>query len=152
LKNEEYARYLSWEILYDDLKYPKEITEYLTPINTWKVWDLVIVYNKVITNEDRDQVALESYIPSGSEIVNTTLATENNQVKYITTDANLDRREFRDNMYFGWIRELPAWIYNYYYVIRLTHNWNFKVKPTRVSEFYNPEVFGRSKWEEFIVK
>lgn len=152
LKNEEFAKYLSGEIIFENLKYPREVVEYLTPINSWKIWDLVLVYNKVITSEDRNQVALESFIPSWSEIVNTALATENKQVTDIATNIQLDRKEFRDNMYFGWVRQLPAWIYNYSYVIRLTHAWDFKVKPSQILEFYTPEIFGRSSGEEFRVE
>lgn len=152
LKNDEYEKYLSGEIIFENLKYSREVVEYLTPINSWKVWDLVLVYNKVVTNEDRDQVALESFIPSGSEIVNTALATENKQVTDVATNILLDRKEFRDNMYFGWVRYLPTWIYNYSYTIRLTHAWDFKVKPSQVQEFYTPEVFGRSEGGEFIIK
>lgn len=144
LKSEEYAKYLSGEIIYDNLKYPREVVEYLTPISSGKVGDLVLVYNKVVTNETRDQVALESYIPAGAEIVNTALATENKQVTDIATDMPLDRKEFRDDMYFGWVRELPAGIYNYSYTMRLTHAGTFQVKPSKASEFYTPEVFGRS--------
>lgn len=152
LKMQEYAKYLSGELIYDDLKYPREVEEYLTSITSGKIWDLVLVYNKVVTNETRDQVALESYIPSWSEIINTSLATESKQVNDVATNISLDRKEFRDNMYFWFIEKLNPWIYNYSYTIRLTHNWTFKVIPSKVSEFYTPEVFGRSSWSEFIVK
>lgn len=152
LKSQEYAKYLSGEIIYDELKYPREVLEYLTPIITGKVGDLVLVYNKVVTNETRDQVALESYIPAGSEIVNTSLATETKTVTDIATNIYLDRKELRDEMYFAWVRELPAWIYNFSYTIRLTHSGNYKIKPSQASEFYTPEVFGRSNGGEFSIQ
>ncbi|MBW7954842.1 hypothetical protein H3C61_03440 [Candidatus Gracilibacteria bacterium] len=152
LKNEELKKYLSGEINYDNLKYPKDVIEYLSPITSGKVGDLVLVYNKVITNEDRDQVAFESFIPSGSEIVNTNLDTENKEVTDIATNIYLDKKEFRDDMYFAWTKELLAGIYNFSYTIRLTHAGDFEVKPTQVGEFYNKEVFGRSGGSEFRVE
>ncbi|MDD5769828.1 MAG: MG2 domain-containing protein [Candidatus Gracilibacteria bacterium] len=152
LKAQEYAKYLSGEIIYENLKYPREVIEYLTPITFGKVGELVLVHNKLITSEDRDQVALESYIPAGSEIVNTNLATEDKTITDVATNIYLDRKEFRDNEYFAWIRQLRAGIYNFSYTIRLTHNGIFEVKPTQVSEFYTPEVFGRTSGEEFRVE
>lgn len=152
LKAQEYEKYLTWEILYENLKYPHEVVEYLTPIKKWNIWDLVLVYNKLVTSEARDQVAIESYIPSWSEIVNTNLATETKTVTDLATNIYLDRKELRDDMYFAWTRELQPGIYNFSYTIRLTHSGNYKVKPTQVSEFYTPEVFGRSNGEEFVIE
>jgi len=60
----------------------------------------------VVTSEARDQVAFESFIPSGSEIINTNLATENQTIMDIATNISLDRKELRDERYFGWKNEL----------------------------------------------
>ncbi len=152
LKDEEYKKYLNWEITLHELKYPREVVDYLVPIQKAKVWELVLVYNTVVTNETRDQVAFESFIPAGSEIVNTNLATETQTVTDIATNFSLDRKEFRDERYFAWKSELQPWIYNFSYTIRLTHAWIYQVKPTHVSEFYKPEVFGRSSWNDFRVE
>ena len=152
LKAQEYEKYLSWEIIYDNLKYPHEVVEYLTPITSGKIWDLVLVYNKLVTSETRDQVALESYIPAGSEIVNTALATETKTVTDVATNMYIDRKELRDEMYFGWVRSLEPWIYNFSYTIRLTHSGDYKIKPTQASEFYTPEVFWRSSGGIFTVE
>lgn len=152
LKQEEYKKYLNWEINYEDLKYKKEVSEYIKPITNWEVWQLVLVLNKIITNEPRDKVSIESYIPAWSEIVNTNLETENKQVKNIGSNVLLDREEFRDDRYFWFLNYLNTWIYDVSYTIRLTHGWSFWVAPTRVSEFYTPEVFGRSSGFEFFVR
>lgn len=152
LKDEEYNKYLNGEITLHQLKYPREVVEYLVPIQKAKVWDLVLVYHKVVTNETRDQVAFESFIPAGSEIINTNLATENQTITDIATNISLDRKELRDERYFAWKNELLPWIYNFSYTIRLTHAWVYQIKPSQVSEFYKPEVFGRSSWEEFRVE
>ena len=58
-KNEEWQKYISGEVEYNDLKYPKEITSYLDPIESFKVGQLVIVHNRMIMAEPRDQVAFE---------------------------------------------------------------------------------------------
>lgn len=152
LKNEEYEKYLNGEMRFEDIKYPREVVQYLIPITKGKVWELVLVYHKLVVSESRDQVAFESFIPSGSEIVNTNLATEDQTVQDVATDIMLDRKEFRDDRYFAWKESLEPWIYQFAYTIRLTHTGVYQVKPSQVSEFYKPEVFGRSKGEEFRVE
>jgi hypothetical protein len=64
----------------------------------------------------------------------------------------IDRKELRDEMYFGWVRSLEPWIYNFSYTIRLTHSGDYKIKPTQASEFYTPEVFWRSSGGIFTVE
>jgi uncharacterized protein YfaS (alpha-2-macroglobulin family) len=143
---------LAWELRFEDLVYKKDVVDYLKPILYGDVWQLVMVYDKIVTNEPRNQVAIESYIPAWSEIVNTSLATESKNVKNIWSNVDLDREELRDDRYFGWREYLDTWIYNVSYTIRLTNSWNFWVSPTRVSEFYNEEVFWRSEGFEFVVR
>jgi hypothetical protein len=59
-----------------------------------------------VTNEARDQVAFESFIPAGSEIINTNIATENQTINDVATNISLDRKELRDERYFAWKNEL----------------------------------------------
>ena len=183
LKQKEMQEFYNYKISFDQLKYPKNIISYLTPIKTPKVWDLLVVYNKIITPEARDQVSFEWFVPAGSELVNPNLDTStkidtqnysqnydyeysdysygywywyNNsndyQVSYSDDISMLwawifDKTEFRADRFFGFANVLDPWIYELVYLIRVTHNWTFNIKPTIISEFYNPEVFGRSKWE-----
>ena len=64
LKKEEWKKYTNNEISYNNLKYPKSVYEYLTPVASGAVGQLLVVRNKLITSEARDKVAFESFIPS----------------------------------------------------------------------------------------
>jgi uncharacterized protein YfaS (alpha-2-macroglobulin family) len=39
---------------------------------------------------------------------------------------------------------MDAGIYSFDYILRLTHDGTFSVKPSRIFEFYNEKVFGRT--------
>ncbi len=152
LKQEEYNSYLSWSIKYNDLKYPKDVVYYLKEITDFKVWDLVLVYNKIITSEDRQKVFFESYIPSWSQILNTSLATESKTISFPKWNIFFEREELRDDRYFWYIENLYTWVYENFYLLKITHSWDFQVPPTKIWEFYNTEVFGRSNWKNILVK
>jgi len=59
LQSEEWKKYLDGSLTYKELTYPKDILNYLTPLDHLTVGKLVYVGNTVITGEDRDQVAFE---------------------------------------------------------------------------------------------
>lgn len=154
LKQQEWDEYNQWKINYDKLKYPKDIVEYINPIKEWKIWQLVVVYNKIITAETRDKVALEWFIPSWSQLVNINLKTESQQAKELINDQTniFSKTEYRLDRFFWYADVIYPWIYEYNYVIRLTHAWTFNIKPTKIFEFYNDEVFWRTNWETFIIE
>jgi len=150
-KKEEWKKYISWEIWYDDLEYPKEIYEYLTSVKRWNIWELLIVNNRIMIGETRDKVILESYMPSWAELINPNLDTSSSSSKEFK-NSFLDRVEFRQDRYFWYTEILYPWIYNADYLIRLTHAWEYYVKPAKVSEFYDVAVFGTSNTEKFRVE
>lgn len=154
-KETERYQYLEWKITFDKLQYPKEVIDYLSPISSGTVWQLVIAYNKIITNEPRDQVVLEWYIPSGSELVNINLTTESSQAKNFIKTQNMlyfPKTEFRTDRMFAYRNTLDTGIYSYSYILRLTHKGSYNIKPTMMYEFYNNEVFGRTAGELFEIK
>ncbi|EKE28080.1 MAG: hypothetical protein ACD_3C00105G0018 [uncultured bacterium (gcode 4)] len=144
LKKAEYAKYMNWEIDHKNLKYPKNVVEYLNPVAKIKVWQLLVSYNKIATSETRDQVAFEWFIPAWSELINTNLDTENKSLKF---ENFFTRSEFRDDRFFWFANNMQPWIYEFNYILRATHKWAFNLQPSRVSEFYNTEVFGRNGWK-----
>ena len=75
LKSQEQEEYRKWKISYSDLKYPKNITAYLTPVQQAKVGQLLIVDNQIVASETRDQVVFEWFLPAWVDAVNTSLAT-----------------------------------------------------------------------------
>ena len=100
MKNTEWQAYLTGGIDYEDLKYPREVTDYLMPVLGGKVGQLLLVHTVAITGEPRDKVAFEGFIPSGSELVNTNLSTEDQTIR---TNTIFDREESRDDRYFGYV-------------------------------------------------
>lgn len=151
-KEQEWKAYTENKVAYSDLKYTKPIEEYLTPIKEWKVWELVLVFNKIITPEPRDKVAFELYIPWWSELVNVNLKTESQSSKSIANEQTLfDNTEYRNDRLFGFTNSLDTWEYKYFYLIRLTHAWEFTIKPSIVSEMYNQEIFWRTQERRFSI-
>lgn len=174
LKKIEWDKYLKDEISYDELVYKNDIYEYLTPKKQWKVWDLLIVRNKLITTETRDQVSFEWFIPAWAELINPELATStkkawefsdtksnweysseiwyNNSYRYsYNKNLNFSKIEYRTDRYFAYADFVYPWIHEFTYLIRLTHEWEYSVRPSKASEFYNVEVFWRSAWEKFNI-
>ncbi len=140
-KDIEFEEYINGKKPFDTLRYPKEIREYLTPIESTQVGQLVTYEYRLILSETRDKVAFESYFPSGAEAVNTNLATESGRVKKHTF---FEREEYRDDRYFASIERLTPGEYVGTYTVRMTHPGEYLVPPTRAFEFYTPEVFGQT--------
>lgn len=151
LKKEEWKKYLKWTISYEELKYKKVTYEYLNKLNFFKVWQLVVVRNRIITPETRDKVAFEWFIPAWAEVVNPNLATSSKKAFSIGNDI-FEKNEYRLDRFFGYTNTLYSWIYDVAYLVRFTHAWEYYVKPSYISEFYNTEVFGRSAGEMILVK
>lgn len=173
-KATEWAKYLKGDILSTELKYPKDITTYLTPLTSPKVGTLVIVYNRMIAAEPRDQVAFEGFIPAGAELVNPNLKTESQDVVNASTENTnppsdgmyadsaptsrktmnplFDHEEWQDDRYFGTVARLDAGIYTFTYIFRPTHVGTYELRPSRISEFYHPEVFGRTSGKSITIE
>lgn len=149
MKKVETEKYEQGKVRYSELKYPKEVREYLTPIKQAKVGQLVRVEYRVIVSETRDKVAFESFIPAGSELINTRLATE---TKSVTSDTFYDREDLMDDRYFGYSEKLEPGEYSGSYAVRFTHAGNFMIPATRISEFDTPEVFGQTRGKRMEVK
>ncbi len=179
LQKTEQKKYKDKQISYEDLKYPKDIINYLNSVEKGKIGELLIVYNKIINSETRDKILFEWFIPSGAVLINPNLETNEKKSislwkdnlpkksplsqpfppreKGVATEIKIgelifDKKEFRLDRFFWYKEFLRPWIHNFTYLIRLTHSWNYNIKPTKVSEFYNVENFGRTAWEIFVVE
>ncbi len=150
-KDQEYAKYQDWDISYDDLEYPRSVFEYIDPVDNANVGDLLITKYKIINNETRDEVVFDSFIPSGAQLLNPNLETQ--KWAYAGFETNLfDIQEYRSERFFGYKNTLYPWVHTGFYVIRVTHEWEFNIRPSIAFEFENEEVFGRSagKFIEFM--
>ncbi len=143
-KNEEWKKYSLGELVYSELKYPKETFTYLTPLTALKVGELVLVHNRMILAEPRDQVAFEGFVPAGSELVNPNLKTESQEVGGKSSNALFEHEEWRDDRYFATVSSLDAGVYGFDYIFRPTHAGTYELRPSRVFEFYHGEIFGRT--------
>lgn len=148
-KEQEWEKYIAGDLLYGQMKYPKEIVDYLTPVPGGKVGQLLWVDYRLILAEHRDKVAFESFIPSGAEPVNTHLATE---TKTVNSDTFFDREEFLDDRYFGFAETLSPGEYRGGFAVRLTQAGKFEIPSTKAFEFYTPEVFGQTTGRGFQVR
>ena len=151
-KQREFEKYLSWELAFDELEYTKDVVEYLDVIEKPQVWDLILVYNRLITPAPRDNVEIHAYIPSWTELVNTRLDTEEQGLVGIWSNFWLDREELRHDRYDWFVSQLNTWVYNFSYIIRATHKGQFELRPTIVRELHTPEVFWRNSWELFEIQ
>ena len=89
----------------------------------------------------RDRVAFEGFIPAGTELVDTNMKTENMKHQQ---EIFFDHTEWRDDRYFGYSTRLEAGEYRFSYLLRPTHAGVFSLRPSRIFEFYRPEIFGRT--------
>jgi uncharacterized protein YfaS (alpha-2-macroglobulin family) len=148
-KAEEQKNYEMGKIRLSEMKYQKEIREYMKPISQAKIGQLVQVEYRVILGETRDKVIFESFIPAGSELVNTRLATE---TKTVTSDTFFDREELMDDRHFGYRHTLESGEHSGSYALRFTHTGSFMIPSTRIFELNTPEVFGQTAGKLIEVK
>jgi uncharacterized protein YfaS (alpha-2-macroglobulin family) len=108
----------------------------------------------IITPYDRYYVVVEDPLPAGGEAIDTGLAT----TSMLAMDPELRREDSRYWWWWNWYSRsemrdekvvlfadyLAAGTYEYSYTFRATLPGDYHVIPTIASEFYFPEVFGRS--------
>ena len=177
-KSAERLEYLQNKISYTALKYPKDITEYLKEEKALKVGEVLVANITFVTSEPREQVAIDTYIPAGTELVNPNLSTESTYTNQIQSQANqqpygygyeypnsetqqpvpitiqtftCDKEEFRTEKHFCYVEHLNPGSYTLMSLVRVTHAWTFAVRPAMIFEFYHPENFGRTFGQQFTV-
>jgi len=133
-------------------------------INQAAVGDVVQVRLTLVAPHDLYYVVVEDPLPAGAEGVDTTLATTSE----LALEPGLTRGSARNPWSSWWWRwytrsemrdekvvlfadYLPAGTYTYQYSFRATQPGEYQVIPTTASEFYFPEVFGRSEGRLFTV-
>jgi uncharacterized protein YfaS (alpha-2-macroglobulin family) len=119
-----------------------------------KLGDVIRVDLTVIAPNDLYYVVVEDPLPAGAEAIDTGLAT----TSLLAMDPTLTRQDSRYWWWWRWysrseLRDekvvlfadyLPKGTYEYSYTIRATLPGDYHVIPTLATEFYFPEVFGRS--------
>ena len=131
-----------------------------------RVWNTYKVKLVITSPDDRYFVALESPVPAWMEILDSKLKTSqqnlideqidncNNNWTYGCWRNNnwrFNHKEFRDDKLFMFADYLPAWVYEYEYLVRATTPWKFRYRPSRVWEMYFPENFGQTDANWFTI-
>ncbi|UCC87900.1 MAG: hypothetical protein JSV81_00990, partial [Anaerolineales bacterium] len=133
-----------------------------------KLGDVIRVDLTIIAPADLYYVVVEDPIPAGTEAIDTGLAT----TSMLAMDPSLRRRrpeeeswwsyyywwwnwysrsELRDEKVVLFADYLPKGTYEYSYTMRATLPGDYQVIPTVASQFYFPEVFGRSEGRKLTI-
>ena len=135
-------------------------TEFITPVKEAEAGEVLQGRIKIFVPKERNNVAIEDYIPAGMELVNSELSTENIDVyedeESFKDDALLwqenhtlypSYEEYRDDRLFLFMEHLSPGEYEYTYYIRALIPGNYQHMPAYISEMYTPENFGRTQGE-----
>jgi len=111
---------------------------------------------EIIVAQERRNVVLEDYIPAGLEIVDLSLATEQQSLRF--NDPNVknrifypDYKELRDDRAFAYREILAPGVYEFDYYVRALVKGSYLQLPAVASEMYFPENFGRTASNYFEV-
>lgn len=153
----------------DENRFEESDIEEKTPkvsLSSATVGDVLHGQLEIIVPETRHFVAIEDYIPAGTELVNFNLSTENSSLVegeeatdnsdnwwgYDDGKFRPDRTELRDDRVFLFKEEVGPGTYTYDYYVRVLIPGKFLHLPAVVSEMYFPENFGRTEGGMFEVK
>ena len=130
-----------------------------------QVGDEIRVKLTIIAPNSLYYLVVEDPLPAGAEAIDTSLAT----TSLLAEGPNLQRQSERDTWWDWWwnwyshseMRDekvvlfadyVAAGTYEYTYTFRATTPGEFRVMPTFASEFYFPEVFGRTEGSLFVIE
>ena len=109
---------------------------------------------KIIVPKHRSFVAVEDFIPAGTEIINFSLSTSDktleDQVDIYNALPNVSQ-ESHDDRIFLFSENVPPGIYEYDYYLRALIPGTYQHLPAVVSEMYFPENFGRTSGSIFTI-
>lgn len=119
------------------------------PVRNAKIGDVLREHLEITVPATRLQVAIEDFIPAGMEIVDTSLATEDQSLKNTKVSIKNsklwpDHKEWRDDRAFLYEEQLSPGTYEFNYFVRALVPGTYTQLPAQVSEMYTPENFGRS--------
>jgi uncharacterized protein YfaS (alpha-2-macroglobulin family) len=120
------------------------------PSGTFAAGELVSVTLDVVSPSPRSFVVVDSPLPGGFEVADTTLGTAGSWLIDLEKTGQA-RRELRDDRVLYFIDDLPAGITTLRYVARASTPGTFTTPPARAEEMYAPETFGRSAAETAVV-
>lgn len=137
-----------------------------TVLRTAKVGQTYKMTLTITAPKDRHFVAIESPIPAGMELIDSSLKTsrqiagENGPQPTVTQrpwwywsafDIYYSREEFRDDRLFLFTEHMNPGVYKYTAFVRATTPGTYRLRPAHVWEMYYPETFGQSDGMPFTI-
>ena len=127
------------------------------PLNSFKAGDVFRSHLEIIVPVSRKHVAIEDFIPAGTEIVDLSLATEDQSLRNVQREVKHaqiypDFKELRDDRAFIYTQYLEPGTYQLDYFLRAVVPGKYMQLPAIVSEMYEPENFGRTGSGVFYVR
>ena len=127
-----------------------------TPLTSAKAGDLIREHLTVVAPIERRNVQIEDYIPAGLDIVDLSLATEDqslnfNQVQVKAPEIYPDYKAIYDDRAYVYVSQLDPGVYEFDYYLRALVPGTYTQMPAMVSEMYTPENFGRTGSATFQV-
>lgn len=156
-KQECYTPYIDYYYGSFSNCYNKKIKN-IIPVNWWSKWDYLVWEIELIIPHERNNVIINNFIPSWTELININLNTTSNELKALTWQENntwwwwYDHIENQTDKIVLYADKLYKWTYKYTYVIKLNHKWIFHHRPAVAEEIKKPEIWWRTKWEFFEIK
>ena len=147
--------------------YKLDDKKFQNPLYESQIGETYKIKLTITVPQNRYLVAVNSPLPTGMEIIDISLNTSqkslledevnrcNERWTYDCVRSNnwrFNHKEFRDDALFMFADYLPAWIYEYEYLVRATTPWKFKYRPARVWEMYFPENFGQTEGGWFSIE
>jgi uncharacterized protein YfaS (alpha-2-macroglobulin family) len=114
--------------------------------------------------EERHFVAVESPLPAGMELIDTSFQTAQQNLLqtqgpgywssdyWKSGDWYFGHKELRDDQMFAFADYLPAGVYQIQYLMRATTPGRYHERPARIWQMYFPEIFGQSSGGWMTVK
>ncbi len=127
------------------------------PISRAEVGEVIRGHLEITVPVTRRDVIIQDFIPAGLEIVDTSLATEDQTLNTKTGPINdstfwPSHQEWRDDHVFLYRETLAPGTYEFDYLVRALVPGDYLRLPAQIWEMNNPENFGRSAASRFIVK
>lgn len=137
--------------------YSLEDKDNKNPLNSFKAGDVFRAHLEIIVPVSRRHVAIEDFIPAGTEIVDLSLETEDKSLRNVQREVKHpqiypDFKELRDDRAFIYTEYLEPGTYQLDYFLRAVVPGKYTQLPAMVSEMYEPENFGRTGSGVFYVR
>jgi hypothetical protein len=137
--------------------YAQDDNDNKNPLAKVKAGQVFREHVEIIVPVERRDVVLEDYIPAGLEIVDLSLATEQQSLRF--NDPNVknrvfypDYKELRDDRAFAYREILKPGVYEFDYYVRALVKGSYLQLPAVASEMYFPENFGRTGSSYFEIE